>query len=116
MYKLILTRQAVKDAHKLEQAGIRAKTVSLLQVIWIHVNEIKNIERVRFPEFYADFDKNLTNRKLDGIYSYVITSEIGVLIENCPFGPKNILHIACSPCPFFHIFMLFLRSGGNIGQ
>ena len=33
MYKLVLTRQAVKDAQKLEQAGMKTKAVSLLQLI-----------------------------------------------------------------------------------
>ena len=33
MYKLVLTRQAIKDTQKLEQAGMKMKAVSLLQVI-----------------------------------------------------------------------------------
>ena len=33
MYKLLLTRQAVKDAQKLEQAGLKTKAVSLLRII-----------------------------------------------------------------------------------
>jgi Txe/YoeB family toxin of toxin-antitoxin system len=33
MYKLALTRQAVKDAEKLEQAGLKSKAVSLLRII-----------------------------------------------------------------------------------
>jgi toxin YoeB len=33
MYNITLTRQAVKDAQKLEQAGFKPKTVSLLRII-----------------------------------------------------------------------------------
>ena len=33
MYKLILTRQAEKDARKLEEAELKTKTVSLLRII-----------------------------------------------------------------------------------
>lgn len=33
MYNLTLTRQAVKDAQKLEQAGLKQKTIDLLRVI-----------------------------------------------------------------------------------
>jgi Txe/YoeB family toxin of toxin-antitoxin system len=33
MYSIILARQAVKDAEKLEQAGLKPKTVSLLRII-----------------------------------------------------------------------------------
>jgi Txe/YoeB family toxin of toxin-antitoxin system len=33
MYNITLIRQAVKDAHKLEQAGLKSKTVSLLRII-----------------------------------------------------------------------------------
>jgi Txe/YoeB family toxin of toxin-antitoxin system len=33
MYNIILTRQAVKDAQKLEQAGLKPKTVSLLRIM-----------------------------------------------------------------------------------
>jgi len=33
MYNIILTRQALKDAQKLEQAGLKPKTVSLLRII-----------------------------------------------------------------------------------
>ena len=33
MYKLVLTHQAVKDAQKLEQAGMKTKAGSLLQII-----------------------------------------------------------------------------------
>jgi Txe/YoeB family toxin of Txe-Axe toxin-antitoxin module len=33
MYNITLTRQAVKDAQKLEQAGFKPKTVSLIRII-----------------------------------------------------------------------------------
>jgi Txe/YoeB family toxin of Txe-Axe toxin-antitoxin module len=33
MYNITLIRQAVKDAHKLEQAGLKSKTASLLRII-----------------------------------------------------------------------------------
>jgi Txe/YoeB family toxin of toxin-antitoxin system len=33
MYDIILTRQAVKDAAKLEQAGLKAKAVLLLRIV-----------------------------------------------------------------------------------
>jgi len=33
MYNILLTRQAIKDAQKLEQAGLKPKTVDLLRVI-----------------------------------------------------------------------------------
>jgi Txe/YoeB family toxin of toxin-antitoxin system len=33
MYSINLTRQAVKDAKKLEQAGLKPKTVNLLRII-----------------------------------------------------------------------------------
>jgi Txe/YoeB family toxin of toxin-antitoxin system len=33
MYSVILTRQAVKDAQKLEQAGLKNKAVNLLRII-----------------------------------------------------------------------------------
>jgi Txe/YoeB family toxin of toxin-antitoxin system len=33
MYNISLTRQAVKDAHKLEQAGLKPKIVSLFRII-----------------------------------------------------------------------------------
>jgi Txe/YoeB family toxin of toxin-antitoxin system len=33
MYSIVLTRQAVKDAEKLEQAGLKSKAVSLLRII-----------------------------------------------------------------------------------
>ena len=36
MYKISLTHQAVKDAQKLEQAGLKSKTVSLLKIIRIN--------------------------------------------------------------------------------
>ena len=42
----------------------------------INIKGIKNIERVYFPEFYIDFDKNLTNKQLNGTYSYVITCSL----------------------------------------
>ncbi|MCL2805748.1 MAG: Txe/YoeB family addiction module toxin [Treponema sp.] len=33
MYNIVLTRQATKDAQKLEQAGLRLKTSELLRII-----------------------------------------------------------------------------------
>jgi mRNA-degrading endonuclease RelE of RelBE toxin-antitoxin system len=33
MYKIVLTRQAEKDAAKLEQTGLKAKAAFLLQII-----------------------------------------------------------------------------------
>ena len=33
MYKMVLANQAVKDARKLEQSGLKAKTASLLRII-----------------------------------------------------------------------------------
>ena len=33
MYKLVLTNHAAKDAQKLEQAGMKMKTLTLLQII-----------------------------------------------------------------------------------
>ena len=59
----------------------------------IHVNEIKNIERIHFPEFYTDFDKNLTNRKLDGIYNYVITCSHESAVDGIDITLLNGKHI-----------------------
>ena len=33
MYNIILTRQAAKDAHNVEQAGLKPKTAGLLRII-----------------------------------------------------------------------------------
>jgi Txe/YoeB family toxin of toxin-antitoxin system len=33
MYNIVLTRQAAKDAHNLEQAGLKSKAVDLLRII-----------------------------------------------------------------------------------
>ena len=38
----------------------------------INTKNIKSIERVSFPNFYDNFDKNYINRQLDETYSYVI--------------------------------------------
>jgi Txe/YoeB family toxin of toxin-antitoxin system len=36
MYNIVLTRQAIKDARKLEQTGLKPKTATLLQIIRIY--------------------------------------------------------------------------------
>jgi Txe/YoeB family toxin of Txe-Axe toxin-antitoxin module len=36
MYNIVLTRQAIKDAQKLEQSGLKLKTITLLQIIRIY--------------------------------------------------------------------------------
>jgi Txe/YoeB family toxin of toxin-antitoxin system len=36
MYNIVITRQAIKDAQKLEQTGLKPKTITLLQIIRIY--------------------------------------------------------------------------------
>ena len=61
--------------------------------IRIHIEDIKNIERIHFLKFYADFDESLTNRKLDGTYSYVITCSYESAKEGIDITLSNGKHI-----------------------
>jgi len=46
MYKIVLTRQAKKDARKLEETGLKPKTTGLIKII--RHNPYKN------PPFYEE--------------------------------------------------------------
>jgi len=70
MYNIVLTRQAVKDARKLEQAGLKPKAVSLLLVL--RQNPFQN------PPFYEKL------QGLEDTYSRRITIQHRLVYQVLP--------------------------------
>jgi len=84
MYKLVLTRQAIKDANKLEQAGIKTKAISLLKIIQQNPLQFPpKFEKLNFSEDIYSRRINIQHRLVYKILpnQYSEKDENGVLYQ-----------------------------------